>query len=55
MDDHLKTIERRLGVKISYRGSQFKVLGKDSHCIAVINLLKNLYIETAPVKGQIKK
>ena len=55
MDDHLKTIERRLGVKISYRGSQFTVLGKDSHCIAVINLLKNLYIETAPVKGQHKE
>ncbi|WP_201294660.1 PhoH family protein [Colwellia sp. 20A7] len=55
MDDHLKTIERRLGVKISYRGSQFTVLGKDSHCIAVIDLLKNLYIETAPVKGQDKE
>ena len=24
MDDHLKTIERRLGVEISYRGNQFK-------------------------------
>jgi len=54
MDDHLKTIERRLGVEISYRGSQFKVLGKDAHCIAVVNLLKNLYLETAPVKGQNK-
>ena len=54
MDDHLKTIERRLGVEISYRGNQFKVLGKDTHCIAVIDLLKNLYLETAPVKGQTK-
>lgn len=54
MDDHLKTIERRLGVEISYRGNQFKVLGKDVNCIAVINLLKNLYLETAPVKGQSK-
>ena len=54
MDDHLKTIERRLGVEISYRGNQFKVLGKDLNCIAVINLLKNLYIETAPVNGQNK-
>ena len=52
MDDHLKTIERRLGVEISYRGNQFKVLGKESNCAAVINLLKNLYIETALVKGQ---
>lgn len=54
MDDHLKTIERRLGVEISYRGNQFKVLGKETHCIAVINLLKNLYLETAQVKGQSK-
>ena len=51
MDDHLKTIERRLGVEISYRGNQFKILGKDKICQAVILLLKNLYIETAPVKG----
>jgi phosphate starvation-inducible PhoH-like protein len=52
MDDHLKTIERRLGVEISYRGNIFTVLGKDVHCTAVINLLKNLYLETATVKGQ---
>jgi len=51
MDDHLKTIERRLGVEISYRGNQFKILGKDKNCEAVILLLKNLYIETAPVNG----
>jgi phosphate starvation-inducible PhoH-like protein len=54
MDDHLKTIERRLGVEISYRGSQFKIIGKDANCIAAINILKNLYLETAQVKGQSK-
>lgn len=52
MDDHLKTIERRLGVEISYRGNLFTVLGKSINCHAVINLLKNLYIESAPVNGQ---
>lgn len=51
MDDNLKTIERRLGVKIGYRGNQFKILGNDKNCLAVIKLLKDLYIETAPVKG----
>ena len=51
MDDHLKTIERRLGVEISYRGNQFKIVGKDKNCQATILLLKNLYLETAPVKG----
>jgi phosphate starvation-inducible PhoH-like protein len=54
MDDNLKAIERRLGVEISYRGNQFKILGKEVNCAAVINLLKNLYIETALVKGQSK-
>ncbi len=53
MDDHLKTIERRLGVEISYRGNQFKVLGKEKNCIEVITLLKSLYLETAPVKGTV--
>lgn len=52
LDDNLKTIERRLGVEISYRGNQFKVLGQETHCNAVINLLKNLYIETDIVKGK---
>jgi len=52
MDDHLKTIERRLGVGINYRGNQFKISGKDKNCLVVIELLKNLYLETAPVKGQ---
>ena len=54
MDDNLKTIERRLGVEISYRGNQFKILGKEANCQAVIALLKNLYIETANVKGESK-
>lgn len=54
MDDHLKTIERRLGIEISYRGNQFTILGKDKNCQAAVLLLKNLYIETAPVKGMNK-
>jgi len=51
MDDNLKTIERRLGVKINYRGNQFRVIGKQINCQAVVKLLKDLYIETATVKG----
>ena len=54
MDDNLKTIERRLGVKISYRGNQFKILGKPLNSQAVIKILQDLYIETAIVKGQSK-
>ncbi|MBA6230988.1 PhoH family protein [Colwellia sp. MB3u-28] len=55
MDDNLKTIERRLGVKISYSSNQFKVTGEPANCDAVIILLKNLYIETATVKNERKE
>ena len=55
MDDNLKTIERRLGVKISYSSNEFKVMGEPANCEAVIVLLKNLYIETATVKNELKE
>ncbi len=54
MDDNLKTIARRLGVEINYRGNCFKVSGKESNTEVVISLLKSLYIETARVKGVVK-
>ena len=54
MDDNLKTIERRLGVEISYRGNKFTILGKQINCQAVISILKDLYIETAQIKGKSK-
>lgn len=54
MDDNLKTIERRMGVEISYRGHEFKVKGKVINGEAVKNLLINLYLETEMVKGKSK-
>ena len=54
MDDNLKIIERRLGVKISYRNNHFKIVGQDKTVNAVIQLLKNLYIETESIKGETK-
>ena len=51
MDDNLKAIERRLGVEISYRASDFKVVGEPNNVKAVVKLLKDLYIETETVKG----
>lgn len=53
LDDNLRKIERRLGVEISYRGNVFKILGNEAHCLAASDVLKNLYIETAPLKGKI--
>ena len=54
MDDNLKTIERRMGVEISYRSHEFKVTGKVNNCEAVKKLLINLYLETEIVKGKSK-
>ena len=52
MDDNLKVIERRLGVKISYRSNKFKVLGSTVNAQAVVKIIKDLYIETQLVKGE---
>ncbi|GGO74298.1 PhoH family protein [Bowmanella pacifica] len=52
-DDNIKQIERRLGVEISHRENLFKVMGKAQQTMATAELLKLLYIETQPVKGQI--
>ncbi len=52
MDDNLKTIERRLGVEISYRGHLFTMVGNALNCHAVMKILKDLYIETQTLKGE---
>ena len=51
-DDNLKQIERRLGVEINYRDNHFQIMGKALAAKAVADLLKSLYLETLPVKGQ---
>jgi phosphate starvation-inducible PhoH-like protein len=50
-DDNIKQIERRLGVEISYRDNQFKVVGVHQQTSATADLIKTLYVETQPVKG----
>ena len=52
-DDNLKQLERRLGVEINYRGNLFTVIGQPHVAQATVNILKNLYLETAPVKNKI--
>lgn len=45
-DEHLRQIERRLGVEINNRGNQFRVIG-DSHSVqAASEILYDLYRET---------
>jgi phosphate starvation-inducible PhoH-like protein len=50
-DENIKQIERRLGVEIAHRENHFKITGNAHNVIAATEIIKNLYIETQPVKG----
>lgn len=50
-DDNIRQLERRLGVEIAYNGNQFKAIGSAIPAEAAADVLRRLYIETAPVKG----
>jgi phosphate starvation-inducible protein PhoH and related proteins len=52
-DDNLKQIERRLGVEITYHGNEFKIMGPAPQVGGVVDLLKQLYVETQTVKGNV--
>ncbi|MGF1901938.1 PhoH family protein [Aliivibrio sifiae] len=51
-DDNIKHLERRLGVEVNYRGNLFTVVGKPHTVSAAVDILKDLYVDTAPVKNQ---
>lgn len=51
-DDNIKLIERRMGVEIIYRNNHFQVVGHPRQALVVADLLKQLYIDTQPVRGQ---
>ncbi len=50
-DDNIKQLERRIGVEISYSNNHFKIVGQPQNCLSANNLLRDLYIETQPVRG----
>jgi len=52
LDDNIKQIERRMGVEIIYRNNHFQVVGKGNVALVVVDLLKQLYVDTQPVRGQ---
>ncbi|BEH71649.1 PhoH family protein [Edwardsiella tarda] len=52
-DDNIKLLERRLGIEISHRDNHFKLVGRPPCVRAAIDILKNLYVETAPLRGQV--
>lgn len=45
-DEHLKHIEKRLGVRIGYRGHHFRITGQGEVATAAMEVLKHLYRET---------
>jgi len=45
-DEHLRHVERRLGVEISNRGNLFQVIGEDHAAKAAYRLLKKMYAAT---------
>ncbi|ROU01985.1 PhoH family protein [Marinobacter sp. R17] len=45
-DEHLKHIERRMSVRIGYRGHHFRVEGEAEHANAAAEVLRHLYRET---------
>ncbi len=51
-DENLKHIERRLGIEITYRNDAFRLIGPQHTVNAAAKLLRDLYVETATVKGK---
>ncbi|WPC73320.1 PhoH family protein [Vibrio porteresiae] len=52
-DDNIKHLERRLGVEINHRNNLFTVVGQPHTTEAAVDILKTLYVDTAPVRGEI--
>ncbi len=52
LDENLKHIERRLGIEISHRHNEFRLIGPNATIQAGAKILRELYVETATVKGQ---
>ena len=51
-DDNIKHLERRLGVEINHRSDLFTIVGKPHTAAAALDILKTLYVDTAPVRGE---
>ena len=50
-DDNIKQLERRLGVEINHRSNSFSVVGLPHTARPTAEIIKNLYIDTAPVRS----
>lgn len=52
-DDNIKQLERRLGVDINRRGNCFKLVGNNLCVVTAADILRHLYVDTAPIRGVI--
>ncbi len=52
-DDNIKQLERRLGIEINRRDNRFKLIGKNICVVAAADILRHLYVDTAPIRGVI--
>ncbi len=48
-DENLRLIEKRLNVTIAYSGQHFQVTGGERQVKAACHIIKDLYVETAPL------
>ena len=51
-DDNIKQLERRLGIEINRRDNHFKLTGRPICVTAAADILRSLYVDTAPMRGQ---
>ncbi|EJD6377890.1 TPA: PhoH family protein [Providencia rettgeri] len=52
-DDNIKQLERRLAIEINRRDNRFKLSGKPLNVQAASKILRQLYVDTSPVRGVI--
>lgn len=51
LDDNIKQLERRLGIEINRRDNRFKLVGKKLCVVAAADILRHLYVDTAPIRN----
>ena len=52
-DDNIKQLERRLAIEINRRDNRFKLSGKPLNIQTASKILRQLYVDTAPIRGVI--
>lgn len=50
-DDNIKQLERRLAIEINRRDNRFKISGKPLNVQAASKILRQLYVDTSPIRG----